>query len=58
MFVQLKDFNKKHAGGSGSRAQQQAEERVMSNIQWRKDNEKSVENWLENFLKANNIPLK
>ncbi|XP_078360662.1 aminopeptidase N-like [Oculina patagonica] len=53
----LKTFNKQHHAGSGARAQQQAEERVMANIQWRKDNEEDVANWLKDYLEANNIPL-
>ncbi|KAJ7394007.1 hypothetical protein OS493_003679 [Desmophyllum pertusum] len=53
----LKTFNKENHAGSGARAQQQAEERVMANIQWRKDNEEDIGNWLKDFLKANNIPL-
>lgn len=56
-LVQLKEFNEKHPAGSGARAQQQAEERVMANIQWRKENEDDVGNWLKDYLEANNIPL-
>ena len=57
ILIQLKTFNKENHAGSGARAQQQAEERVMANIQWRKDNEEDIGNWLKDFLKANNIPL-
>ncbi|XP_022795785.1 glutamyl aminopeptidase-like [Stylophora pistillata] len=53
----LKEFNRKHSAGSGTRAQQQAEEGVMANIQWRKENEQDVSNWLKYFLEKNNIPL-
>jgi len=53
----LREFNEKNPAGSGSRAQQQAEERVMANIQWRKENEEDVGNWLKDYLEANNIPL-
>lgn len=56
-LFQLKTFNKQHHAGSGARAQQQAEERVLANIQWRKDNEEDIGNWLKDFLEANNIPL-
>ncbi len=56
-LFQLKTFNKQHHAGSGARAQQQAEERVMANIQWHKDNEEDVANWLKDYLEANNIPL-
>jgi len=53
----LKSFNEKHAAGAGARAQQQAEEKVMANIQWRKQNEEDVSNWLKDYLIKNNIPL-
>lgn len=53
----LKSFNEKHAGGSGARAQQQAEERVLANIQWRQQHEQDVANWLKDFLVSNKIPL-
>lgn len=51
----LKEFNKKHSAGSGARAQQQAEERVMANIQWRKENEEDIGNWLRDYFEASNI---
>jgi len=53
----LKEFNAKHPAGSGARAQQQAVERVMANVEWRKENEADVVNWLEDYFKDNNIPL-
>lgn len=51
----LKEFNEKHPGGSGARAQQQAEEQVMANIKWRKENEDDIGNWLKDYFEANNI---
>ncbi|KAJ7382214.1 hypothetical protein OS493_036247 [Desmophyllum pertusum] len=48
---ELQEFNNKYTAGSGARAQQQAAERVMANVQWRKDNEEDVGNWLKDFLK-------
>ena len=56
-LFQLRNFNKKNPAGSGARAQEQAEETVKANIQWRKDNEQDIKNWLKDYLKANNIPL-
>lgn len=46
-----------HSAGSGTRAQQQAEEGVMANIQWRKENEQDVAKWLKDFLVNKNIAL-
>ena len=57
VLIQLKEFNAKHPAGSGARAQQQAVERVMANVEWRKENEADVVNWLEDYFKDNNIPL-
>ncbi|XP_068743771.1 glutamyl aminopeptidase-like isoform X2 [Montipora capricornis] len=54
---ELKKFNEKHAARSGARAQQQALEGVMANVQWLKRNEEDIENWLKDYLVANNIPL-
>lgn len=54
---QLRKFNKENDAGSGARAQEQAEETVKANIQWRKDNEHDIGNWLTDFLKAKNIAL-
>lgn len=53
----LKEFNRMHSAGSGTRAQQQAEEGVMANIQWRKENEQDVAKWLKDFLVNKNIQL-
>ena len=55
--LQLKKFNEKHAARAGARAQQQALEGVMANVQWLKHNEEDIENWLKDYLVANNIPL-
>lgn len=48
----LKSFNEKHAAGAGARAQQQAEETVMANIQWRKQSEEDLTKWLKEYLKV------
>ena len=29
----------------------------MANIQWRKENEEDIGNWLKDYFEANNIPL-
>lgn len=54
---ELKKFNENNAAGAGARAQQQAVERVMANVQWRKQNEEDVENWLRDYLAVNKISV-
>ena len=54
---QLKKFNENNAAGAGARAQQQAVERVIANVQWRKQNEEDVENWLRDYLAVNKISV-
>lgn len=54
---QLKKFNENNAAGAGARAQQQAVERVMANVQWRKQNEEDVENWLRDYFKVKKISV-
>ena len=56
IFSQLIAFNnKKKETGSTARAQQQAVDQVKANINWLKDNEQEIEEWLKKFLKGRNL---
>ena len=56
VVFQLEDFVKSDDNfGTAARAVTQTVERVKANIEWRKNNEKHIEEWLEAVVKELNI---